>query len=78
MDLRGRFRTACTSAVTASVQAVDLAYATAGASSIYTSSDLERCFRDVHTAAAHAFVRPITLADGGKMLLGEEPDFMMF
>jgi len=78
MDLRGRFRTACTSAVTASVQAVDLAYATAGASSIYTSSDLERCFRDVHTAAAHAFVRPITLADGGKMLLGQEPDFMMF
>ena len=78
MDLRGRFRTACTSAVTASVQAVDLAYATAGASSIYTSSDLERCFRDVHTSAAHAFIRPITLADGGKMLLGEEPDFMMF
>ena len=78
MDLRGRFRTACTSAVVASVQAVDLAYATAGASSIYTSSDLERCFRDVHTAAAHAFIRPITLADGGKMLLGQEPDFMMF
>ena len=78
MDLRGRFRTACTSAVTASEQAVDLAYATAGAASIYTSSDLERCFRDVHTAAAHVFIRPITLADGGKMLLGQEPDFMMF
>lgn len=78
LDLRGRFRTACTSAVTASIQAVDLAYAAAGASSIYASSDLERCFRDVHTAAAHAFVRPATLSDGGKLLLGQEPDFKMF
>lgn len=78
LDLRGRLRTACTSAVTASIQAVDLAYAAAGATSIYTSSNLERCFRDVHTAAAHAFVRPATLADGGKLLLGQEPDFKMF
>ncbi len=78
MDLRGRLRTACTSAVTASIQAVDLAYAAAGATSIYSSSQIERCFRDVHTAAAHAFIRPPTLADGGKLLLGQEPDFKMF
>ena len=78
MDLRGRLRTACTSVVTASVQAVDLAYASAGATSIYASSNLERCFRDVHTAAAHAFVRPATMADGGKLLLGLEPDSKMF
>ena len=78
MDLRGRLRTACTSAVAASIQAVDLAYAAAGATSIYASSELERCFRDVHTAAAHAFIRPATLADGGKLLLGQEPDFKMF
>ena len=78
MDLRGRFRTACTSAVAASIQAVDLAYAAAGATSIYASSELERCFRDVHTAAAHAFIRPATIADGGKLLLGLEPDFKMF
>ena len=77
-DLRGRLRTACTSAVASSIQAVDLAYAAAGATSIYASSDLERCFRDVHTAAAHAFTRPATLADGGKLLLGQEPDFKMF
>jgi alkylation response protein AidB-like acyl-CoA dehydrogenase len=78
LDLRGRLRTACTSAVMASIQAVDLAYAAAGATSIYTSSSIERCFRDVHTAAAHAFIRPATLADGGKLLLGQEPDFKMF
>ena len=77
-DLRSRLRIACTSAVLASVQAVDLAYAAAGASSIYDSSNIERCFRDVHTAAAHAFVRPATMADGGKLLLGQEPDFKMF
>lgn len=78
LALRGRLRTACTSAVSASVQAVDLAYAAGGASSIYSSSALERCFRDVHTAAAHAFIRSATLADGGKLLLGQEPDFKMF
>ncbi len=77
-ELRARMRLAATNAMSASVAAVDQAYAAAGASSIYVSSSLERYFRDVHTAAAHAFVRPATLADGGAMLLGLRPSLPVF
>ena len=71
--LRARYRLACTNAVTASVQAVDRVQTAAGASAIYVSSTLDCYFRDAHTASAHAFMRPATLADGGLLLLGEEP-----
>ena len=78
LELRARLRLACTNAVTASVAAVDRVYGAAGASSIYVSSSLERYFRDVHTAAAHAFLRPSTVADGGALLLGQRPTPSVF
>ena len=77
-ELRAGIRLACTHAVTASVQAVDRAHAAAGASSIYSASPLDRYFRDVHSIAAHAFVRQTTMADGGQLLLGQEPAFRVF
>ena len=77
-DLRAGMRLACTHAVTASVQAVDRAHSAAGASSIYSVSPLDRYFRDVHSVAAHAFVRQTTMADGGQLLLGQEPAFRVF
>ena len=77
-DLRAGMRLACTHAVTASVQAVDRAHSAAGASSIYSDSPLDRYFRDVHSVAAHAFVRQTTMADGGQLLLGQEPAFRVF
>jgi len=76
--LRGRFRIASTNAVISSVRAVDEVYSAGGATSIYRSSNLERLFRDVHTAAAHAFMRPGTMADGGQLLLGLEPPLHIF
>ena len=72
-ELRGRFRLACTNAATASVDAVDRVYRAGGTDSIYTSSPVERLFRDVHTVAAHVAMRPSTLADGGALLLGQRP-----
>lgn len=72
-ELRGRFRLACTNAATASVTAVDRIYRAGGTDSIYTSSPVERFFRDTHTVAAHVAMRPSTLADGGALLLGQEP-----
>ena len=36
-----------------SVTAVDRAFAVAGASAVYTSHPLQRCFRDIHTANQH-------------------------
>ena len=77
-DLRAGMRLACTHAVQASVQAVDRAHSAAGASSIYSTSPLDRYFRDVHAVAAHAFVRQTTMADGGQLLLGQEPAFRVF
>jgi alkylation response protein AidB-like acyl-CoA dehydrogenase len=77
-QLRAGMRLACTHAVTASVQAVDRAHSAAGASSIYSASPLDRYFRDVHSVAAHAFVRQTTMADGGQLLLGQEPAFRVF
>src|SRR4051812_15841841 len=35
------------------VTAVDMAFGSAGASAVYTSHPLERCFRDIHTANQH-------------------------
>lgn len=72
-DLRARFRLACTNASTASVAAANLVYRAGGTDSIYTSSAVERYFRDVHTVAAHVAMRPSTVADGGALLLDQQP-----
>ena len=77
-ELRAGMRLACTHAVSASVQAVDRVHSAAGASSIYSASPIDRYFRDVHSVAAHAFVRQTTMADGGQLLLGQEPAFRVF
>ena len=77
-ELRARFRLACTNAATASVAAADLVYRAGGTDSIYTSSPVERLFRDAHTVAAHVAMRPSTLADGGALLLGQQPNIPGF
>jgi hypothetical protein len=59
--------------MTNSVQAVDLMYNVGGASAIYTTSRLDRCLRDVHTAAAHVWVAPDNYELAGRLLLGLDP-----
>jgi len=53
--------------------AVDAAYALAGASSLYTSSPLERAHRDLHAMAAHIIAQPNYLEDSGRVQLGLAP-----
>ncbi len=61
---------AAANAATASAQAVDLMYNAGGATSIYETSPLERCFRDVHVATQHYMLGPLSLELAGKALLG--------
>ncbi|MBI1737215.1 MAG: acyl-CoA dehydrogenase family protein [Candidatus Rokubacteria bacterium] len=70
---RAVYRLAVAQANANAVQAVDLVYTLAGATAIYTASRLDRCLRDVHTAAAHVWVAPDTYELAGRLLLGLDP-----
>jgi len=67
---RARLRLAATHATRSAAEAVDLMYEAGGATSIYASSPLQRCLRDVHVATQHAMVAPATYELSGRVLLG--------
>jgi alkylation response protein AidB-like acyl-CoA dehydrogenase len=56
-------------ATRSATQAVDLMFSAAGTSSIYASSRLDRCFRDVHTMGQHFGVGIQRMAAAGEFLL---------
>ncbi len=72
-DQRAVYRLAIAQAMANAVEAVDLMYASAGATAIYARSRLDRCLRDVHTAAAHVWVAPDNYELAGRLLLGLDP-----
>jgi alkylation response protein AidB-like acyl-CoA dehydrogenase len=74
---RARLRASATNAASSAARAVDRVYTAGGATSIYSKSPLQRCFRDVHTITQHVFVAPHTHELFGKILLGVEPDAPM-
>ena len=70
-------RIAATHATAASANAVDRMYTAAGGTSVFASSPLQRCLRDIHAITQHVFVAPPTYEMIGKILLGVEPDGFM-
>ena len=69
-DLRASIRLASAHAAQSAAEAVDLMFNAAGTTSIYTSSRLERCFRDVHVATQHVAVAPSNIEMVGQFFLG--------
>lgn len=61
-----------TQATTQALQAVDIVYRAGGASSVYVSTHLERCLRDIRTAAQHLQVMPTNYEVAGQFFLGAD------
>lgn len=74
MQARAHVRLAASHAVSSAVQAVDLLYIGAGATSLYVGCPLEHAFRDVHAITLHIGVNPRVMESTGRVLLGLEPD----
>lgn len=73
MEQRAHVRLAASHAVASAVQAVDLLYVGAGATSLYTSCPLERAFRDVHAITQHIGVHPRVMETTGGSCSGCHP-----
>ncbi|MFX3657737.1 MAG: acyl-CoA dehydrogenase family protein [bacterium] len=77
MDVKADLRLAATNNTWSAVTAVDLMYHLGGGSSVYRSSALQRCFRDVHVATQHIMVAQPTYEMVGKVMLGIDPKTLL-
>jgi alkylation response protein AidB-like acyl-CoA dehydrogenase len=68
---RTAIRLASANAMRAAVEAVDAVFALAGGSALYDGNPLQRCWRDVHAAAAHIYYSNQHIARGGALVLGQ-------
>jgi alkylation response protein AidB-like acyl-CoA dehydrogenase len=78
VEQRARFQLSAQQAMRAAVSAVDVAFAAAGAGAVHSSHPLQRCFRDLHTAAQHAYFSPEALKRYARVRLGiDQPLHML-
>jgi indole-3-acetate monooxygenase len=77
LDQRARIRLAGAHAAETAAVAVGAVYTMGGGSSIFDSSALQRCLRDVHVVTQHIMVAPRLYETLGKHLFGAEIDAAM-
>lgn len=70
MEARAFFRVALAHSAEASLHAVEILAAAAGASAISENGRLERCLRDIQAAVKHVAMSPHNFTVGGQMMLG--------
>ena len=74
---RARIRLACAHAAEVTTEAVDLCHRSGGGTAVYTSSPLQRCVRDIHTASAHLMVSDRNTLTYAKLAFGLDADVSM-
>jgi alkylation response protein AidB-like acyl-CoA dehydrogenase len=72
VEQRARIQLAANNAMRAGLDAVDFAFATAGASALRNDNALQRCFRDLHAAAQHAYFSTNAWKRYTRVVLGTE------
>jgi len=72
LESRAALRMAANHAMVSSAGVVDEMYSLGGGTSIYSTSPLQRRFRDVHTATQHVLVGPPVWQTAGRVLLGQQ------
>ena len=70
LEERCALRLACVNAAQASADVVDMVFRASGSSAVQTSVPLERCWRDVNTAATHLVVNESNYETTGMVLFG--------
>ena len=70
LEKKALLRLAAVQTSTMATQAVDLMFTAGGATSVYAGAGLERCLRDVRTAAQHITIHANVFGLVGQALLG--------
>jgi indole-3-acetate monooxygenase len=73
LEARVRLRLACTHAGETAARVVSMMATASGTASIFETSILERCVRDVHAATKHIAMSPNSYVIGGRVALGLDP-----
>lgn len=71
---RAKIRLACVHAARSAAEATDAVYTFGGGTSVYDSSPLQRCLRDVHVATQHLMVSPRLDETLGRLFFGIDID----
>ena len=77
IEHRRDLRLATSHATRSCARAIDLMYNLGGGTSVYETSRLQRCFRDIHVATQHMLVATPTLELAGRLFLGLEAETSM-